>query len=221
MARGYTKVLTAIAGLAAAALVHAATSAVQASVTLTNPGFETPAVTSGGEAPGAGTGWTPYNAVFTENVTGRGNLTSHEGSQVIKTFGGGSGVFQDIPVTPGQSWTASSWAEVSASDPPAAGQFGQLLIIYRDPSNTSQVGSTLASQMVTGGTTPLDVWQQGTLSGTVPAGVGFIRYQLNEGSPAGGAVFFDDNNLTFVVPEPASLGLIGLGGLLALRRRSR
>jgi hypothetical protein len=37
---------------------------------------------------------------------------------------------------------------------------------------------------------------------------------------AGGAVFVDDASLVQVVPEPASIGLVGTGiGLLACRRR--
>jgi len=192
---------------------------------LGNPGFETPQGTAGTEiGPGAGGSWTPFNAVFLEN----NNTIAHEGNQFIKVFGGGSGAFQDIPANPGDIYSASSWARLPSSDHAAAGQsqFGQLLIIFRNPSNTGQVGATQADTTVhfgTGGTdTPSDVWNQSVLNGTVPAGAAFIRFQLNEGASQGGAVFFDDTNLTITpAPEPASIGLLTGCGITLLGRRRR
>src|ERR1700733_15288906 len=76
-----------------------------------NPSFETPQITPGGEAAGAGSVWGTYGNVFTENVTGRGNLFAEDGDQVIKTFGGSSGAYQTISVVPGDAYTATGWGE--------------------------------------------------------------------------------------------------------------
>jgi hypothetical protein len=192
---------------------------------LGNPSFESPQGTAGTEiGGGAGDSWSTFNAVFLEN----NSAIAHQGNQYIKVFGGGSGAFQDIPVNPGDAYSASSWAQLPSADHAAAGQsqFGQLLVIFRNPANNGQVGATQADNTVhfgTGGTdTPSDVWNQSVLSGTVPAGAAFIRFQLNEGASAGGAVFFDDTNLTVTpAPEPASIGLLAGCGITLLRRRRR
>lgn len=197
----------------------------RAANSLGNPSFETPQGTAGTEVgafPTSGASWTPFNAVFQEN----NSSVAHDGNQFIKVFGGGSGAFQDIAVNPGDAYSASSWARLPSSDHAAAGQsqFGQLLVIFRNPANNGQVGATQADSTVhfgTGGTdSPSDTWLQSVLTGTVPAGAGFIRLQLNEGASQGGSVFFDDANLTVTpVPEPASLGLFAGCGIALLRRR--
>lgn len=222
---GSGKVLLACASMACMAMV----SSVNAQNLIGDGSFETPQGAAGSEigALGAqGTPWSTFNAAFLENANTPSNPEpAEDGNQYIKTFGGGSGAFQDIAVTPGQTFNASAWGRLPSTDHAAAGasQFGQLLIIFQDPTDTTQVGSTLASTLVSfgqgGPDTPADVWENGTLSGTVPAGVGFIRLQLNEGASAGGSVFFDNASLT--VPEPMSLSLAGLAGLTMLRRRCR
>jgi PEP-CTERM motif len=190
---------------------------------LANPSFENPQITANGEAAGAGTGWNTYNAVFTENTTGRGNLTAEDGDQLIKTFGGGSGVYQDFAVTAGETYNASAFAEFSASDPPTAGtsSLGQLLVIFFNSGNS--IIRTDASNIVNSLSSPPadDVWVQGSLSNTVPVGAVDLRFQLNTANQAGGSVFYDNTSLTVSpVPEPASMSLIAISaGTLLFRRR--
>jgi hypothetical protein len=185
-----------------------------------NPSFEIPQATPGGEAGGPGATWGVYGNVYTENVTGRANLFAHDGDQVIKTFGGSSGVYQTITVVPGDTYTATGWGETSASDPRTSGtyDYGQLLVIV--PGSGPGTGTFADLMIDPASPPPADVWQEATITGTVPTGVTSLTFQYDAGTNGNGSVFFDDSSFTeSPVPEPASLGLIGLSVAGLLRRR--
>ncbi len=67
--------------------------------------------------------------------------------------------------------------------------------------------------------TDLDTWEQVTVSMDLPVGTRWVIVQVhftNDSLTAAGG-FVD--GVTAVIPEPASLGLLGMGALLLLRRR--
>lgn len=227
-----SNVLWSAAAVAAVAMwgVSRAQAAVDLSPTVNNGSFESPALAAGAEAAGAGDNWNVYNFVFTENTTGRtapAFLAAEDGTQVIKTYGGGSGAYQDFAVTPGQTYNASAYAEFSASDPPppttGAADLGQLLAIFEaTPGGT--IIRTDADTIINSanGYTP-DQYVLGSLTGTVPVGATDLRFQLATANGGVGSVFYDNANLSVgAVPEPASAGLIAAGlAALALSRRRR
>ena len=216
------KVSKFIAALTSVTVLGATASSSMAAVNrLVNGGFESPQIAAGGEVGGAGDGWQYYNNVFTDNTVGgaANRPPAQEGTQVLKTYGGGSGAYQDVAVTPGQTFTASAAAIIISTDQPTSYIGGQLLAIYRDAANANNVGNALAAQLVTDASTR-DQYFTGTVTGTVPAGVGFIRIQANEYSGGGGAVFFDNFVLnTAAAPEPTTLAAFGLAGVGLIRRR--
>ena len=193
----------------------------RASAALVNPSFESPDA-SAGDVNGS-TGWGGFNFFLT-------TATQHNtGAQSLKLFGdfttgGASGANQSIPATPGTSYTASAFALDATADPLQGNNFGVLQLIFLNASNaaiqpaTESVHFTAAS--------PKDVWTPLTATAVAPAGtvsaeIQLLHVQLN--SPVtGGSVFYDDAALGATVPEPATvgaLGLVGLTSLLARRRR--
>ena len=103
---------------------------------LTNTGFEAPDA-SGGDVPGAGAPWSSFNSNFTvsnlinDNPPGSFfNPDAHGGTQLLKQFGMDAGSFQDAPATPGETYTASAWAQSWAGDP--NNNTGLLQLFFRD-----------------------------------------------------------------------------------------
>lgn len=187
---------------------------------LTNPGFETDDA-SAGDVPGA-TGWNAFNSAYTTR-----SVTPHSGLQTLKVFGpffdgGGAGVTQGgFAASPGQSWAASAWLRDDSSDPMQGTNFAQVQLQFLNSSST--VLATDSSPNFTA-TNPINTWTQESASGVAPAGttsaqIVLVHVQINN-PVTGGSVFFDDASLD-VVPEPTSLGFLGVAGLLALRRRNR
>jgi len=186
---------------------------------LTNPGFETDNA-SAGDVAGA-SGWGQFNFAFTTK-----SVTPHSGTQELKVFGpffigGGSGVTQAVPASPGQSFSASAWLRDDSSDPMLGSNFAQVQLQYLDSSNNVIV--TDSSPNFTA-LDPINTWEKESASGIAPAGTAkaqivLVHVQINN-PVTGGSVFFDDASLD-LVPEPGSLALLGIGGLLAARRRVR
>jgi hypothetical protein len=183
---------------------------------LANPDFELPDASAGDMA--GITGWTEFGAPNTRFVT-RGT-PPHGGAQCLKMFGpfdvpfGGTGMFQDFPATPGQTWVAQIWSLNFSSDPMNAGgnpaspsNFCAMKIEFRQADGNLVGGVPLAGvnvfeAIVCNRDSPLDVWQlHGLGSAPAPDGTTTARFlvvevQMHQGTPAdpfaGGSVFLDD-----------------------------
>lgn len=206
--------------LVAVAVALGACSTAQA-VALVNPGFDADNA-SAGDVYGA-SGWGTFNFAFsTESVP---PLSSPNALKIYGPFFqfGGSGVVQGgFGASEGQLWEASAYARIDSSDPMDPQNFAVVKLEFLNSSNA--VVGFAESPQITTTSLPVNTWQQFLAQGTAPAGttsaqVVLVHVQLDN-PPAGGSVFFD--NAAFgVVPEPASVGLLGLGliGLAGFRRR--
>jgi len=138
-----------------------------------------------------------------------------------------STLFQNVPATAGQRYTLTGWAGAGAgyiglSDPTVQSQF--TLSFY---NGASQIGSATVLDLKAAGLTSGAGfgYQPFTVSALAPAGTTSVRATANMleayGNPAGGDQAFVVDYFSLTVPEPASLGLIGLSGLVLTTRRSR
>jgi hypothetical protein len=163
-------------------------------------------VTTGGVA---GDDWAVFFKPFSGNATD-GAATGH--------------LYQDVPATPGIRYDLSGWAGAEAN---FLAQGAEIALEFLD-SGGSVIGGSVVNLLPT-----LTVdnglafdYKQYTASAVAPAGTVSVRSRASMigalANPAGGGQAFvvDDFVLT-AVPEPATLGLLGLGfvGLTAMRRR--
>ncbi|NEO26213.1 MAG: PEP-CTERM sorting domain-containing protein [Kamptonema sp. SIO4C4] len=114
-------------------------------------------------------------------------------------------------------------ARSNSDDPISDGNFLALKIEFLDNAMAVLPGGTGVSIFETQFTSadPLDQWVKlGVGTAPAPAGTAFAQVVIVhvQGPPSitGGSVFVDDVSL---VPEPASLSLLAVGGLAMLRRR--
>jgi hypothetical protein len=190
---------------------------------LANPGFENPSTAPGVEYFGA-PGWSDFGGgTYTINNVVEPN--THGGVQTLKTFGGTSGVFQQFPAAPGQTWDASAWILNSSLDQMSGAQIAAVNIEWHTAAPSGSFISFTGSGDVTAAS-PANTWIQKSVSAVAPANTAFARIVLITGAftgPGGGAPRFDDASFAqAVVPEPATLGVLGAAcaGLLARRRRT-
>jgi hypothetical protein len=183
---------------------------------LVNPGFEAPDASAGDQyaVGGPTVGWAGFNGAF---ITA---TTKETGLQSFKAFGNPGGAFQEFPAAPAQVWSGTVKSENFSGDP-LVGQQGTFINIEWFNSTGGQI--SFLSTPIVNSLTPFDTWITGNVSGTAPAGTATARLVLLSGpytgigSGAGGAGFFDNASFV-VVPEPGSLCLLGIAGLLSLRR---
>ena len=150
---------------------------------LVNPGFES----------GLG-GWSAFGNAFADGQFAR---TGVGAAKMFGNFFGGfnaSGVFQQFPAEPGQTWTGDAFAGTISSDRVSGGNFVVMNIEWRDV--TGNLISFVSAPALDATTAP-DVFHPVSVTGVAPAGTTAVRIVLlhlqpDQPSFAGGAVWWDD-----------------------------
>lgn len=133
-------------------------------------------------------------------------------------------LFQAVPGTPGQPYWLRGWARFEANYPGGvAGDQTDTLFAIDFLGAGGTVLSTSSIDLLANGQANDGVWREHTVFGIAPAGTLQVRARSSmvnghvvTANPQ--SAFVDDFSLT--VPEPASLGLLALGGALLLPRRA-
>ncbi len=193
---------------------------------LNDPGFEVapgptggPNASTGDVSTASGTyawsGWnnwvSPYGAYYTASI-------AHTGTQSGKTFSGpNGGIYQYVPITGagGDQFAASAWFyNMSGSNALNGQETDDIRVIFLNAAGTTLITDVSPTNL--NATSPTNTWMQLAVSGIVPATATQAQVMMffNNPASAGGALFTDDANFSLSsVPEPASLGLLVLGGL--------
>jgi beta-glucanase (GH16 family) len=190
---------------------------------LANPGFET-----GGLA-----NWTIYGGGGNTSLGGIKSLPVRTGSNVFKVYGqfngsdNLSGLYQELPATAGQVFTAGGWALTPVGDAIAGANTAWIEVSFRNASSavlTAYRSAPVNTSTPPGLWWPLAVTNQivpgtGAVLGPVanlaaPPNTASVRYQVVFRQPAmaAGAVLFDDLRLT-------QLGATGLPVSFSATRR--
>lgn len=200
-------------------LVAAAATQAQAQNLLVNAGFEDPITTDGPPFIGF---WEGFNAGA---GSGAGNDATmprtgaqHANLNITGVDNSFAGVFQDVGgLVAGQTGTFSVWHK-TPSNPLDIGV--EVRIEWRDSVNNVEIARTPNATPVPGSEYSLF-----SLAADVPAGADTARltYAIQSFGPEPtntGIVYLDDASFT-IVPEPASIALVGLAGLAGVTKRRR
>jgi len=123
--------------------------------------------------------------------------------QVLKMFGpfvpeGAAGTYQDVEAIPGQTYTASAWANNSSVDPLQGDNLADVQLFFLDVDG-NEIGGFAAETTAGVGDLPADTWVLLEATAVAPEGTAFARIQLLHiqlNNPAtGGAIFWDDASL--------------------------
>lgn len=205
-------------GLLGCAALAAASGTARANL-LVNGGFEDPITFDGAPFVGSWEGFSngPGSASSNSSVLPR-NGVGHLLLLIDHTDNTFAGAFQDVAgLIPGSPAVFSGWHATPSSPLDVT---VEMRIEWRNSVSNTEISRTPNLT-----TAPGAAYSQFTVASLVPAGADTARvvYAIQSFSPEPtntGTVYVDD--VSFDVPEPGSIALIGLAGLgLATRRRSR
>jgi hypothetical protein len=188
---------------------------------LTDPSFENPALFTADGPPFVGS-WEAFNGgagTFAINDT----LLPHSGARdahlnITATDNSFAGLFQDVPVTAGVSYTYSGFHESLNLNP--ASYVTEVRFEWRNSGSNTEVSRNQILPIAGAQYTPF------AFTAVAPAGADTARvvYAIQTFTDTGvvntGDVFVDDLSVTRV-PEPSTIMLAGLAGLALLRMRRR
>lgn len=186
---------------------------------ITNGDFEI-AGTNGYAAGWEGWAWgdSPFNEHTVKGLTDGGNDT-----QLLNMgngwYMGGAGAFQTVAATAGLEYQLSVDSGAAAWWQPT----GLMEMFWLDATN-GVIGSVARLTVDGEAGVPNDTlqpMQTYVLSGYAPGGTESVKIEFSSRMPegVGGAITFDNASLT-VIPEPATIGLLGIAGavMVGLRR---
>jgi hypothetical protein len=229
MKRDFEKVYARLLCGCAALLAGVCATTASAANMLADPGFESQ--TSAPNPNPTGTpGWAFFNAAGFSNT-----IPTHSGTWAANEPAGAGnysvpGAYQLFAATPGETFTLSGWVYTPNTLVANSNDFAILQLSwftgapptnYGGGSANGTAGVNVGTPAGGGGVAlPQGTWTFASVTATAPAGTNSMgAYLLDINADAAGTFYFDDLSLT--VPEPTSLGMLGLVGMGALRRRRR
>lgn len=184
---------------------------------LSNPGFESDLAGHNQSL----LGWQPYGP---NNYNESASAMAHGGTNYLKIYQGFSGsvnysgIYQDYISGPGAVYSADGWAYNASGDALAGQNVAWLELTFRDAAGNMLAlyrSALITTNTIAAGAFPRNQWNNlpitnqydpGTYQLTnavtrlvAPAGTMFLRYQIvfqGDAVNSGGAVYFDDLNVT-------------------------
>jgi hypothetical protein len=185
---------------------------------LVNPSFEDPITSDGPPFVGSWEGFNGGGAAAFNTTAQPHTGTNSLGLSITGTPNTFAGAFQDVAgLSAGTPVSVSGW-HASPSEPLSLGV--EIRIEWRNSVSNTEITRTPNATPI-----PSGVYSQFGFNSTVPAGADTARlvYAIQSFSTAplgNGTVYVDDISFT-IVPEPACMTLLGIGGLALVTVRRR